>query len=72
MTTPIHEDPSRWDVWRVHYMTYAEVLTMGDKRRERVGHKLGFEQARRMVAEMGSLGTGRYSMHPSDGGRPIR
>lgn len=53
-------DTSRWDVWRVHYLTYAEVLTVGDKKADLVARNLLFDEAKRTVA---TLGFG-YSMHP--------
>lgn len=50
-----------WDVWKVRYMTYAEIAEQGEKPRELVARRLTFEKARALVE---SLGFG-FSMHPS-------
>ena len=50
-----------WDVWKVYYMTYAEIATFGDKPRELVASRLTFENAQAMVKRLGF----GYSMHPS-------
>lgn len=52
-----------WNVWRVHYATYAEVLTMGDKQQEIVSRNLTYEQAKKMVEELGF----GYCMKPAGG-----
>lgn len=49
-----------WDVWKIHYMTYAEIQEFGDKKRERVAHGLTFEKAKLLVEKLGF----GYSMHP--------
>ena len=50
-----------WDVFRVHYMTYAEIAEHGDRPRELVARRLTFEKARELVDVLGF----GFSMHPS-------
>lgn len=54
-------DARRWDIWHVYYMTHAEILTLGDKKRECVARNLKFDEARKMIEKLGF----GYSMHPS-------
>jgi hypothetical protein len=42
-----------YDIWRVHYNTYAEVLTMGDLPQEVVARGLTEQDARKMLDELG-------------------
>jgi hypothetical protein len=60
----------RWEIRHVQYLPYAEVLTLGggdletgmDRTRpEVVARNLTYQQARRMVEELGF----GYSMHPA-------
>jgi hypothetical protein len=50
-----------WDVWKVYYMTYAEIAKYGDKPRELIAQRITFEKARELVDRLGF----DYSMHPS-------
>jgi hypothetical protein len=43
----------RWDVWRVHYATYAEIAAYGEKPRGRVAGGLSLEQALDLVMRLG-------------------
>lgn len=43
-----------WDVWKVYYMTYAQIEQYGDKQRERVARGLSFEEAKKTVDRLGS------------------
>lgn len=52
-----------WNVWRVHYMTYAEIAAQGEKPAELVGRRLSFERAQRMVDDLGF----GYCMKPAEG-----
>lgn len=58
----MNEGAGMWDIWKVYYMTYAEMAEFGDKPRELVASRLTFDRARAMVE---ALGFG-YSMHPSN------
>ena len=49
-----------WSVWKVYYMTYAEIAEFGDKPRELIARGLSFEKAQAMVK---TLGFG-HSAHP--------
>jgi hypothetical protein len=49
-----------WSVWKVYYMTYAEIAEQGDKPRELIARGLSFEKARAMVERLGF----GHSMHP--------
>ncbi len=53
--------PDLWDVWKVYYMTYAEIAEQGEKPRELVARRLSFEAARALVERLGF----GHSMHPS-------
>lgn len=44
----------KWDVRHVYYMTYAEILTDGDKPSELVASNLNFKEACEMVNKLGS------------------
>jgi hypothetical protein len=50
-----------WNVWRVHYQTYAEVLTLGDKPPELIAKCLPYAQAKALVDEFGT----NYCMKPA-------
>lgn len=56
-----------WDVWKVHYMTYAELDSLGktpdDFKPERVVKGLSFEAAKKRVEELGF----GYCMKPAGG-----
>lgn len=65
----------RWDVVHTHYMTYADVLTIGGGDLDAglkatppltVLRNLPFAEAQRRVDELGA----GYSMHPHDPRRP--
>ena len=49
-----------WAVWKVYYMTYAEIAAQGDKPRELIARGLSFEKARLMVERLGF----GHSIHP--------
>jgi hypothetical protein len=51
----------RWDVWKVFYMTYAEIKEQGELQRQRVTTGLSFQAAQAKVQELGF----GYSMHPN-------
>lgn len=50
-----------WDVVKSYYMTYEEIATHGDKKREYHATGLTFEKAKAMVDKLGF----GYSMEPS-------
>lgn len=45
--------PERWDVWKVFYMTYAEIDEHGDRKREIVARDLSLEDALALVKKLG-------------------
>ena len=49
-----------WSVWKVHYMTYAEVAEHGDKPPELIARGLSFAAAAALVTRLGF----GHSMHP--------
>jgi len=50
----------KWNVWKVHYMTYAQIAEFGDRPRELIARGLSLEAALAMVE---LLGFG-HSAHP--------
>ena len=49
-----------WSVWKVYYMTTAEIAEYGDKPRELVATGLSFAAASALVVRLGF----GHSMHP--------
>ena len=50
-----------YDVYKVQYMTYAEIDELGDRKRELVVQDLTFEAAKKKIEELGF----GHSIHPS-------
>jgi hypothetical protein len=52
-TEPKPRSIEQYNVWHVNYATYAEILTIGDKKEELIARNLTHSEAERIVRDLG-------------------
>jgi hypothetical protein len=61
-----------WDVWKVYYVTYEQMESLGDLKRQRVAARLSFDAAKAMMERLDAESDAAspvpwfgHSMHPT-------